>query len=156
MKKHKYVHQDVLGSIFFILLAISFLAQGGAVSFENKLMPTVAAWLVIVMSVVTMIQGVKQTKELNQRIENGEDVTPEISWKKLKGPVVTTAMIILYLIGVATLGFYFATLIFMPAYMAVQGYKKPIPISLITIGLTAGLYFVANLLDLVLPSGILF
>ena len=156
MKKKKYIHQDLLVSFFFLLFSLIFGLQGLKVETENAVFPTLCVLIIVALSIPLFISGVRSTVALNKAIEEGkEDVKPEISWERLKGPIITFGAVLIYLLGINYIGFFVATALFVPGYLLLQGYKKVVPI-LITVALLLGLAFMfKEVLDLVLPSGFL-
>lgn len=156
MKKKKYIHEDLLISLFFLLFALVFGLQGLNVNTENAVFPTLCIIIIVILSIPICISGVRKTIELNKAIENGEEkAKPEISWERLKGPIITFGAVLVYLVCINYLGFFVSTALFVPGYLLLQGYKKVIPI-LITAVILLGLAFMfKTVLDLVLPSGLL-
>lgn len=59
----------------------------------------------------------------------------EVTLKEFVNPMIMFAIIVVYVLMLNVLGFFPATLLFMPAAMIYMGYKRPIPMICVTIGM---------------------
>ena len=108
------------------------------------------------LSIGTLINGIKKTKALNKAKAQGENVVCEISWDRLRGPLVTTGVALLYILAMHFIGFYVATTIFLPSFMLLQGYRKIKVIVFVTILMDVLVYICfSRMLMLQLPAGLL-
>lgn len=142
-------------SLFLIAFSVAFLLQGLTITRENALFPTFCGFVVLIGSVITLVGGIKKSIVLNKSADH--DTVYEISWDRLRGPILTTLVVLVYLIIIKLAGFYIATAIFMPVYLIMQNIKKPVLIISLTVGTILFIYFIfARLLELHFPTGILF
>ena len=59
----------------------------------------------------------------------------EVKLREFVNPMIMFAIIVVYVLLMKTLGFFPATLLFMPAVMIYMGYKRPLPMICVTIGM---------------------
>ena len=59
----------------------------------------------------------------------------EVTLKEFKNPMLMFVIICVYVAMMITIGFFPATLIFMPVSMLFMGYRRPLPIICTTIGM---------------------
>lgn len=81
----------------------------------------------------------------------------EVDAKTFKNPLIMFLLVLLYVIMLDKIGFFVASVIFMPVTMLYMGYRKPLPIIFVTGGMLAfvWLLFVFEL-KVRLPQGLLF
>ena len=98
----------------------------------------------VILIVVTLINA---KKPAGKEVKIGEFVNPMIMF----------AIIVCYALLMNTLGFFPATLLFMPAAMIYMGYKRPLPMICVTIGMNLFIWvlFVYSL-KVRLPKGAAF
>lgn len=154
MKKH--IHEDLLMSLFFIIVGLMFFLNSGGLSPDTTYFPLLCARVMMVLCIPVLIHGVKETITMNRKEADG-DTTFQISWKELKGPVLTFLMIIGYALCISFIGFFISTFVFMMAFMYIQNYRKLISMLVITVGFEALVWLVFVFqLHLRLPKGLLF
>ena len=59
----------------------------------------------------------------------------EVKLKEFVNPMIMLGIIVVYVLLMTTIGFFPATLLFMPVAMIYMGYKRPLPIICVTIGM---------------------
>ena len=59
----------------------------------------------------------------------------EVKLREFVNPMIMLGIIVVYVLLMTTIGFFPATLLFMPAAMLYMGYKKPLPMICVTIGM---------------------
>ncbi len=82
---------------------------------------------------------------------------PEISIKKLKFPLLGAGIILVYAVGIAILGFFVSTAVFMVGMIYWLGYRKVWVILVTTVGLELFIYVLfVRVLYTRMPPGLLF
>ena len=153
MKKH--VHEDLLTSVFFILVGLLFFLSSRDLAPETTYFPLMCAGGMIILCIPVLIRGIKETISMNKKSET--NTTFQISWRELKGPILTFLMIIIYALCISFIGFFVSTFIFMMVFMYFQNFRKLIPMLVITVGFEILAWFVFVFdLHLRLPAGLLF
>ena len=59
----------------------------------------------------------------------------EVKLREFVNPMIMLGIIVVYVLLMTTIGFFPATLLFMPAAMLYMGYKRPLPMICVTIGM---------------------
>ncbi len=147
---HKTRIQDLVIGIIVAALGV-FLwtyTNGPKISDQNRnfsrFVLAVFIGLGLILAVISIV---------NAKKPRGKEVTiPEF-----KNPLIMYVIIIAYVLLMTRLGFFAATVLFMPVVMLFMGYRKPIPIVCVTAGMLAFVYILFVLeLKVRLPKGILF
>lgn len=161
--RKKYIHQDLLMAAILLLIGLGF--WGGSFllpRFDDPVsnihtFPQLASGALVLFSLFNIMDGVKKTRKLNADIAAGKEVVPEISWKKLKYPLIGVALILAYAVGVAVIGFFVSTAIFMVVSIWYLGYRKIWVILATTAGLELFIYILfVQVLYTRMPDGLLF
>lgn len=162
-KPKKYIHQDLFMAAILLLIGIFFFAGSFRLPRSDNpvsnihTFPQLASGALIVFSVYNCWLGIKKSKKLNEDLAAGKVKAPELSIKKLKYPLIGIAMILLYAAGVAVIGFFVSTAVFMIGSVYYLGYRKLWVILLVTAGLELFIYVLfVRVLFTRLPAGLLF
>jgi len=156
MKEKFYIHQDFVMGIFLLLVGVFFFVGALPFAEEPGYFPKVFSVILIVLALVNTVNGVKETKKLNDQIRNGEDVKPEMTWENLKLPVCVMFILLGYAVAISILGFFVSTFIFLIGFMAFLGYRNWRTMILVALGVDIFIYVVfVMLLSQRLPSGLL-
>jgi len=147
---HKTRIQDLVIGILVMALGIFMwtYTMGPRVSDANKSFSRFVLALFIglglILTVISIVNGKKPRGK-------------EVSIKEFRNPMIMYLLIIVYVLLMTKLGFFSASILFMPAVMLYMGYRKPIPLVCVTAGMLAFIYvlFVVQL-KVKLPDGILF
>lgn len=115
------------------LLGVVFLIQSLQIQSQAGIWPRILAIsLVLLAGAQTILAVVQRLKQPSSH------AIALPSWRRL----FTAAWLLLYCVAAQWVGFGAAMLVFVPVYMVVMGYRKPIWIVLITAGFALGLTFV--------------
>lgn len=163
-KPKKIIHQDLVMAVGLMIVGIaffvgSFMLPRDANPINNiHTFPMLASGTLILFSVFNIQNGIKKTRKLNEDYVAGTlKSAPEITWEKLKYPVAAAAIILIYAISVAVIGFFVSTAIFLPVSITLMGYRKYWVTACVTIGLEAFIYILfIRVLFMRLPAGLLF
>ncbi|MBV1757642.1 MAG: tripartite tricarboxylate transporter TctB family protein [Dethiosulfatibacter sp.] len=163
MVKKKYIHQDLLVSASMLSIGIIFFVGSFFIPrFEEAALnisafPMIVSLALIIFSLFNVTMGIKKTRELNMKIELGEDVIKEISIERLKYPLICIIFMTAYVILIPTIGFFVSSMVFLFAFIYYLGYRKPFKILAIIIGMEVFIYYLfVVVLNTRLPKGMFF
>lgn len=145
----------LMGAVFFLG---SFMLPRYSSPVNNiHTFPQLASGALIVFSLFNIREGWKKSKKLTEDIEAGKPVVPEISMQKMKYPLLGVAAITAYAVGVAVIGFFVSTAVFMIGAIWWLGYRKLWVILTVTAGLELFIYILfVRILYTRMPAGLLF
>lgn len=182
--------KDVLSSIFFMVLAIAYFCGTFAIKSYNAFgvtvlssasVPRALAVGLLLLSVINLLTGLKKTKQdtevaaktenviQEEAAEGGVDIKKRLAEaEKNEAPqdecysdvLKTLGLLVVYVIGLAYLGFIIATFLYIiaQAYLMTQvavRKSKMVFICILSAIATAAIYFLFNnCLSLMLPVGI--
>ena len=137
--------QDLVIGLLTIALGVFMWAQTPGFTLESKQFCRFVLALFILMGVLLCVLSlINAKKPAGKEVKIGE----------FKNPLLMYAIIIVYVLLMPVIGFFPATLLFMPAAMIYMGYKRPIPIICVTAGMNIFIWvlFVYSL-KVSLPQG---
>lgn len=162
-RQKKYIHQDLLMAVILFLIGLFFfIGSFGLPKSDNPVsnihtFPQLASGALLIFSIYNIWQGWEKSRKLNRDIAEGKEVVPELSAEKLKFPLIGVGFILLYAIGVAVIGFFVSTAVFLFASIYYLGYRKIWVILCIIGGLELFIYILfVRILFTRLPAGLLF
>jgi hypothetical protein len=163
MKRVRYIHQDLLMALILLAFGVAFfigsyyLPETDVPVNNVRAFPQFASGALIIFSIFNIFHGWKATKKLNADLENSSNIIPEISWTKLKYPVLGFLGVLIYAIGVSVVGFFVSTMVFMVAAIWLLGYRKIWVILTTTLGIELFIYLLfVKFLCTRMPKGLLF
>lgn len=159
----KYIHQDLLMAVLLLLIGTAFfIGSFGLPRTDNPInnihtFPQLASGALILFSLFNIAAGLRKTRQMNEDISSGKNIVPEISFRKLKYPLIGIVMIFLYAVCVAVIGFFVSTAVFMVCSIYYLGYRKIWVILATTAGLELFIYILfVRVLYTRMPAGLLF
>ena len=155
----KKIHNDVITSVFLILVSVFFIgASKTYTEAEAGMFPTIFAVLLILVSVLILIGGIKKSKLMNDAsVPEANKPNNEIPAQEMKNAVLMFGILLIYAIAILYLGFFVSTLIFMAGTMWLLKIRNPLILALVPLGLDLVIYFVmVQNLNVRLPHGFLF
>lgn len=123
---HKTRIQDLVISLCVIALGVFMWVQTADFTDESKQFSRFVLLLFLLMGVILLVITL-----INAKKPAGKEVT----LKEFKNPMLMFVIICAYVAMMITIGFFPATLIFMPVSMLFMGYRRPLPIICTTIGM---------------------
>ncbi len=123
---HKTRIQDLVISLCVIALGVFMWVQTADFTDESKQFSRFVLLLFLLMGVILLVITL-----INAKKPAGKEVT----LKEFKNPMLMFVIICVYVAMMITIGFFPATLIFMPVSMLFMGYRRPLPIICTTIGM---------------------
>ena len=123
---HKTRIQDLVISLCVIALGVFMWVQTADFTDESKQFSRFVLLLFLLMGVILLVITL-----INAKKPAGKEVT----LKEFKNPMLMFVIICVYVAMMITIGFFPATLIFMPVSMLFMGYRRPLPIICTTVGM---------------------
>lgn len=157
----KYITLDtVIGSLlilfsgWFWVLSLSFPEAA-------QMFPQLFLTVTFILSVLMVINSIREQKRIEnedrQNERGGEAEVPESFLKKTALPCKAYCIMVLYILGIKTIGFFVATSVFMAVFMYFLRVRKPVVLLGVTVGMDVFLYVMFCIgLKLSLPAGLLF
>ena len=142
--------QDLVIGILVVALGVFMWMQTVVKKFgdQSKQFSRFVLALFILLGVILIVVSL-----INAKKPGGNEVTV----KEFKNPVLMFLIMCVYVFLMTTLGFFPATLLFMPAGMLFMGYRKPVPIICVTVGMNAFIWLLfVYVLKVSLPKGAAF
>ncbi|MDR1511096.1 MAG: tripartite tricarboxylate transporter TctB family protein [Synergistaceae bacterium] len=130
------IHQDVFVGIFIIAVCATFLSGTASKPGDSMTFPIILLGLMAMLAVVVIIGGIKKTKTATAEKPIENSLHPE----KLKTPLIAFLFIAAYVALFSFVGYFTATVLFLPALMARFGIRKTGRISMITVGFAVIIY----------------
>lgn len=160
----KYVHQDLVMAVGLLIIGLAFFIGSFMLPRDTNTVnnihtfPMLASGALVLFSFYNVYSSWKKTKKLNEDYVAGKlKSAPEISVEKLKYPMIAVLMVLAYAIGVAVIGFFVSTTVFLIASIWYLGYRKLWVILLLTFGLNLFIYVLfVRILYTRLPANLLF
>ena len=159
----KYIHQDLLMNLISLAVALFFFIGSFFITRTKNptaninTYPFLISLLLLICSILSLPASIRATRELNEKIGRGEDMTRQISWQELKYPMTGALFILIYIICVCTIGFFVSSAVFlilMPFYL---GYRKLHVLVPTAAGILIFIYILfVKILFTKLPAGLLF
>ena len=142
---HKTRIQDLVIGLVTIAFGVFMWAQTPKFTPESKQFCRFVLALFILMGVILCVLSL-----INAKKPTGK----EVKIGEFKNPILMYLIIVVYVLLMTRIGFFPATLLFMPAAMIYMGYKRPLPIICTTIGMNLFIWvlFVYSL-KVSLPKG---
>ena len=139
--------QDLVIGLTTVALGVFFWTYTPDFSDVSKRFSRFVLVLFIALGLVLCVTSILKAKE---------PAGKEVALEEFKNPMIMFVLVTAYVILMSVLGFFTASALFMPAVMLFMGYRKPIPMICVTVGMLGFVYvlFVAWL-KVRLPSGIL-
>ena len=140
--------QDLVIGLAVIALGVFFWTYTPDFSDVSKRFCRFVLLLFLALGLILCVVSV-----LNAKKPAGKEVTV----KEFKNPMIMFIFLVVYVVLMNVLGFFTASVLFMPGVMIYMGYRKPVTMICVTAGMLGFVYvlFVAWL-KVRLPSGILF
>ena len=152
------LHQDIYIGIVLILIGGFLYVQSLDYTQESASYPRAIIILLIFLSILIIIEGLKKTKLMKEKDANlfeGEE--SPLSIAVLKSPLFSIAYVVAYAILINLLGFFTSTILFTIAFLAFMGVRRWQTFVYTTIGINLFIYLLFVLqLKVQLPEGILF
>lgn len=125
---HKTRIQDLVIGIAVVALGVFMWVQTMVNRFEDqsKQFSRFVLALFILLGVILIVISL-----INAKKPAGKEVT----LKEFKNPMIMFAIIVCYAFLMTVIGFFPATVLFMPLAMIYMGYKRPLPVICVTIGM---------------------
>lgn len=140
---------ELIAGIVVAALSIAGLAEAWGYSGETGLMPRAVLVAAVFLSLVWCLQSLRAMGA------NGEKIEVETGALVRFGLLMAGGAV--YVLGIASIGFFTSTVIIVPAIAAGLGYRNWTVIALSTLGFVAVLYAVFRLLlQIPLPDEIIF
>ncbi len=148
----KQIHSDVYVGIIMLLFTIAGFALILRMPEGADIFPKVLFGLFGVFSILILLKGINQTKVLDP-----EDNAKAMSLNEIKIPLIALSIVVIYSILIKIIGFFTATIVFIPSFMVFYR-NKNIKTMLITIAGTIILVYLlfVKQLNVPFPKGILF
>jgi len=164
--KHKRALQIGI-NIFFICIVICMFFISSKYAFVKgihlgaRTFPVIVGVLILLFGTVNIIVTIYKIKNENESITKEEpELEPSNSFNKYVRKYrvgISIGLMALYYIFLSLFGFVIATALFLVSILYVMEYRKPVPVTLVTI-LGVGLIYISFkvLLGVPLPTGLLF
>lgn len=123
---HKTRVQDLVISLVTIALGVFMWLQTAEFPDDSKQFSRFVLILFLAMGAILLV-----TTLVNAKKPAGKEVT----LKEFANPMIMFVIICAYVFLMTTIGFFPATLLFMPVTMLFMGYRRPLPIICVTIGM---------------------
>lgn len=145
---HKTRVQDLVIGIVSVAFGMFLWLQTPELTDDSRQFSQFVLGLFILMGVILIVISLVKAKTPTGK---------EVKVGEFKNPLLMYLILIGYVALMSTLGFFVASAIFMPAAMLYLGYRKPIPMICVTVGMLAFVWvlFVYSL-KVKLPAGLLF
>ena len=142
---HKTRIQDLVIGLVTTALGVFMWVQTAEFSDESKQFSRFVLALFILMSVLLCVISLIHAKK---------PAGKEVTIKEFKNPLIMFVLVVAYAYLMTVIGFFPATLLFMPAAMIFMGYKRPLPMICVTVGMNLFIWvlFVYSL-KVSLPKG---
>ena len=142
---HKTRVQDFVIGLLTIALGVFMWLQTPKFTLESKqFCRFVLALFILMGAILCVLSLINAKKPAGKEVKLGE----------FKNPLLMYAIIIVYVLLMNIIGFFPATLLFMPAAMIYMGYRKPLPIICVTAGMNLFIWvLVVYSLKVSLPQG---
>lgn len=150
----KYLTLDVVIGIILILFSGWFWYLSLAFPEAAQMFPQLFLTVTFLLSVLLLISSVTaQAKKIKKGVPREGDGF----LKQFALPCKAYCIMVLYIIGIRSIGFFVATSVFMAAFMYFLKVRKPLVLLGVTAGMDVFLYAMFCVgLKLSLPAGILF
>lgn len=136
MKPSK-LHADVYAGIVLILFGIFFYVQSNRLPNGAALWPKIILLLLIMLSTLLVISGIKKTTQAAE----SDNEPPQATRKWIVKPMLSFAMMVLYVIVMDLTGFFVSTAIFLPLGMYFMKQRSLVLMLSVTAGLEIFVYF---------------
>ena len=153
-------YKDLVGAVFFVLFSVFYLIFSFSIPVRPltnpRLVPQMAGGLILALSLIHFFISVIKLKDKPSGDSGEKTQQPVSDYRKV---VLTLLFLVLYIIGLSTLGFIISTFVFLTAQIflfAPKEKRKPLPILLPAAICTAVVYFLFSyVFSVSLPFGIL-
>ena len=147
MKKEKKFNYNLLGCIFIYLMSGAFLISSFTIEdATSRTFPQVLCALCILLATIFLIQ-----------ILRGKYPNADINLSGTAKAMLMAGIILLYIVAINFVGYYIASVVFMPVGMLVLGQRNWKVIVGVDVGVILFLYlFFGLLLSMQMPEGALF
>lgn len=115
----KKIHSDIFVGIFLEALCAFFFFYGRKLPNEAKAFPDIVLFLIALLSAFVIIEGIRKTKQMN----SGTAVK-DISWEKIRYPLLTLAISVAYYLIFRYVGYFVATPILLVVLMLIFGVRS--------------------------------
>lgn len=131
------IHSDVYVGIFLEALCAFFFFYGKKLPKDAKAFPYIVLFLIAVLSVFVIIEGIRKTREAN-----GGKAVKDINWKTIRYPLLTLAVSVVYYFLFRYTGYFIATPILLAGLMLIFGIRNWKPLVFITVGYLVFTYII--------------
>ncbi len=142
------INMDVFIGIALALFSLYLLFETYSIKVESARFPRLIILLLLALSVVVIILGIRKTVR--------PEIVPEdesvVEFKIIRIPLIVFLMISVYIALINFIGFYLSTLLFIPVFMYYYGIKSIKTILLTDVLLNVFVYVLfSQMLNVILP-----
>ncbi len=147
MKKEKRFNFNLIGCFFIYLMSGAFLVSCFTIEdTASRTFPTILCILCMLLATIFLVQILK-----------GKYTNADINMSGTAKALLMAGIILLYIVAINLVGYYIASIVFMPIGMLVLGQRSWKIIVGVDVGVILFLYlFFGLLLSMQMPEGILF
>ncbi len=146
--------RDKLTAVGGIFIAVAVLITARQYSFESSYFPISLSVTILALATLLLVRKSKPEKEdndANQPRFSDEDIV------QIKSAITVLVGIIGYALMIRLVNYEISTTMFLGIAIWLLGYRKVVPVTLISLGLSAGLHFVFfELLSVSRPDSVFF
>ena len=125
---HKTRIQDLVIGLFVVAMGVFLWVQ----TIVKKMEPQSKSFSRFVLGVFILLGLILIVISI---INAKKPAGKEVKLREFVNPMIMLAIIVVYVLLMTTIGFFPATLLFMPVAMIYMGYKRPLPMICVTIGM---------------------
>ncbi len=147
MKKEKRFNFNLIGCFFIYLMSGAFLVSCFSIEdIASRTFPMILCILCMLLATIFLIQILK-----------GKYTNADINMSGTAKALLMAGIILLYIVAINLVGYYIASIVFMPIAMLILGQRNWKIIVGVDVGVMLFLYlFFGLLLSMQMPEGILF
>ena len=154
-------YKELIGAVFFVLFSVFYIVFSFSIPVRPmttpRLVPQMAGGLILVLSLIHLIMSAIKLKN-KPPVNSESNSSAGQSVSNYTKVVLTLLFLVLYIIGLSTLGFIISTFVFLIAQiflLAPKEKRKPLPILLPAAICTGAIYFLFGyVFSVALPFGI--
>ncbi|NCB73777.1 MAG: tripartite tricarboxylate transporter TctB family protein [Clostridia bacterium] len=147
MKKEKRFNFNLIGCFFIYLMSGAFLVSCFSIEdIDSRTFPMILCILCMLLATIFLVQILK-----------GKYTNADINMSGTAKALLMAGIILLYIVAINLVGYYIASIVFMPLAMLILGQRNWKIIVGVDVGVILFLYlFFGLLLSMQMPEGILF
>ncbi|MFG6114800.1 tripartite tricarboxylate transporter TctB family protein [Halobacillus sp. MO56] len=152
------LHQDIYVGVIVIGVSIFLFTKTLGLIEEAARYPQGLLVLFTLFGIFIILKGIKKTKLLREgeELKYDGDEAP-LNMKLLKSPLITLAIVVVYVWLLSFIGFFPATILFMASYLGYMQVRSWKAYAFTIVGLNLFIYLVFVMqLNVQLPAGIFF